>query len=117
MPLGGLFIVIDYTQNSPGNGTGAARLLAGKSPTTVLFVGELQAGMKTYAGRMLELRPLMQANLLRNFSVAVEQTLIILPCLAGGQRRSMSGHFAIADQRCSLRATKNSLTGGRAFIR
>ena len=28
-------------------GTGAARLFAGKSPTTVLFVGELRAGSKT----------------------------------------------------------------------
>jgi hypothetical protein len=39
-----------------------------------------QAGNEYLSGRMLERRPLMQANLLRNFSVAVEQTLIILAC-------------------------------------
>jgi hypothetical protein len=42
MPLGGLFIVIDYTQKLPGNGTPAARLPAGKSRKTGLLVTEKQ---------------------------------------------------------------------------
>jgi hypothetical protein len=36
MPLGGLFIVIDYA-HAPSKGTGAARLVEGKYSTNWLF--------------------------------------------------------------------------------
>jgi len=35
----------------------------------------------------LERRPLVESNLLRNFSVAVEQTLIVLPCPCSHNRQ------------------------------
>jgi hypothetical protein len=36
------------------------------------------------ARRILKRRPLVQANLLRKFSISIEQTLIVLPCAGSG---------------------------------
>jgi len=68
----------------PRENTIAARLRCAFKITDVIRpVRSLaQAGSEYVSGRMLKRRPFVQANLLRKFSVAVEQTLIVLsgPC-------------------------------------